>query len=233
MASRVLTIVFSAGAVVVLLVAIFARGCGGDGGEVGNPTGYRVMTAPFPAGTVSGVLVISSGSAARLVPAATASGCEARATPAVVWIEGPRAGGAPRENGATLRLGTCGFDERAAVAMAGDPVDVRAGSRDHRFQAWMDRVRVFDAAQPGDATISLVAAGRWQVRCAAGHPGEEAWVVATRNPYARVIEPDGSFSLASVPAGTWTIVGWHPAIGETRSKITVTPEATTRVELAL
>jgi len=41
------------------------------------------------------------------------------------------------------------------------------------------------------------------------HPEMEAWVVVLPNPYFAKTGPDGSYSIANVPAGKYTLKVWH------------------------
>lgn len=230
-ASRIATIVMSAAAIGVLAVALSAKWSRGPR----SVPDYRTEGAPFASGIVEGVLVFSTAAQARVASTVIAEpdGCDvpAPAIPAVVWIDGPVSGAAPARRGAQIELGGCGFEPVVGVAMADTRLRVRTDSRDHRIQAWLDGVRVFDATEGGTAEVRLVSPGIWRVRCAAGHPGEEAWVVATRTPYAKVVEPGRGFSIEAVPEGRWTLVAWHPAVGMKHVDAEVFAKKTTRAEI--
>jgi plastocyanin len=44
------------------------------------------------------------------------------------------------------------------------------------------------------------------------HPEMEAWVVVLPNPYFAKTGPDGSYSIANVPAGKYTLKVWHEKV---------------------
>ncbi|MBZ5637340.1 MAG: hypothetical protein LAO51_01135 [Acidobacteriia bacterium] len=44
------------------------------------------------------------------------------------------------------------------------------------------------------------------------HPEMEAFVVAVPTPYFAVAKPDGSYSIAGVPDGSYTVKVWHPKL---------------------
>jgi hypothetical protein len=46
-------------------------------------------------------------------------------------------------------------------------------------------------------------------------------------------ELDGSFTIPQVPAGTYTIVGWHERIGEHASVISVKPGTSASIDISL
>jgi len=41
------------------------------------------------------------------------------------------------------------------------------------------------------------------------HPEMEAWVIVVANPYFAKTGPDGSYTIANVPAGKYTLKVWH------------------------
>ena len=221
----------SIAAALVLGAVVVSRGCGG----IGIPPGYRTQGAPFASGSVEGVLVFSTAAQARVAAYVRPEpdGCDEHVRPpvSVVWIDGPTAGAAPSSSGAGIRLGECGFEPSVAIAMKDTALSVRAPSADHRLQAWLDGVRMFDATQGGSTEMQLGSPGVWQIRCASGHPGEEAWVIVTANPYGVPTTDDGHFEIRSVPEGSWTIFAWHPVLGTRKTSVDVAAKTATRLEL--
>src|SRR5450756_308686 len=53
------------------------------------------------------------------------------------------------------------------------------------------------------------------------HPEMEAFVVAVPTPYFAVTKPDGSFRIANVPDGAYTVKVWHPKLKATQKAVTV------------
>ena len=64
------------------------------------------------------------------------------------------------------------------------------------------------------------------------HRWMTAYVGIVSHPYFSVSGPDGTFSIAKVPAGTYTIKTWHERFGELTKKVTVKPGATTTIDFA-
>lgn len=58
-------------------------------------------------------------------------------------------------------------------------------------------------------------------------------IVVTENPYHAVVGADGSYSIAGVPAGTYTLVAWHADHEPVERSVTVTDGGTARVEVEL
>ena len=53
------------------------------------------------------------------------------------------------------------------------------------------------------------------------HPWMRAYAVITDHPYFAVTGDDGAFTIADVPAGTYTLEAWHPELGLKSTSITV------------
>ena len=48
-----------------------------------------------------------------------------------------------------------------------------------------------------------------------------AHVVASDHPYAALVNDDGTFRFDDVPAGTYSLIAWHPRLGKKRVSVTV------------
>jgi hypothetical protein len=72
--------------------------------------------------------------------------------------------------------------------------------------------------------------GRVQVFCDI-HSNMEAHIIVL--PHRAFTRPGekGAYALPDLPAGTYTLVLWHPDFGETRTKVTVTAQQDTRADL--
>lgn len=53
------------------------------------------------------------------------------------------------------------------------------------------------------------------------HPEMEGFVVAVPTPYFAVTKPDGSFRIADVPDGSYTVKVWHPKLKAAQKAVTV------------
>lgn len=241
-ASNVLTLVLFAAAAAVSAVAWrIAHAPAGREAGGGAVPGYRVLPAPFPAGTITGQFVVGSAAmAAATTGAAAPEGCAGAGeggdrgglAGGVVVLEGITAGVAARVETARLAIKTCGFDPPVAIGLAGSTARIEAGVS-HRVQASVDGVRIFDADNGGNAALTLVDPGLWTVRCASGHPWEQGWIVVASHPYQVVVDAQGRFTLLHVPVGTWTLRAWHPRLGAARQTVEVKNRETAAVEIEL
>jgi hypothetical protein len=60
-----------------------------------------------------------------------------------------------------------------------------------------------------------------------------ASILVLDHPYFTMPALDGAFTIPNVPAGTYTIVGWHERIGERASTVQVTPGSSVSIDLSL
>lgn len=236
--SNMVTVGLLAGTVVLLLVALWV-GLGGLGRRVDpGAAAYRGIGAPFASGRIEGrVLFVDTANrptaAVDLPPDCADAAPTLGLGPvpgALVWLEGVTEGTPPPSDGPRLSLGRCGFVPAASVAFVGSSVRVAARGSEHRMQAFVEGVRVFDAAAAGDASVTLVSPGIWTLRCASGHPWEVASIVVLEHPYGTASRSDGAFELEAVPQGTWPLVAWHPRLGERRVEVSVSARETETVE---
>ena len=55
-----------------------------------------------------------------------------------------------------------------------------------------------------------------------------SWTKVVSNPYWAITGNDGSYAIDQVPPGTYTLVVWHPTLGEQRKEITVPKNGTVK-----
>jgi plastocyanin len=65
------------------------------------------------------------------------------------------------------------------------------------------------------------------------HGWMAAWVGVVAHPYFAVTGADGSFTLAGVPPGTYTIEAWHERFGTKQTQVTVAANQTETASLTL
>jgi hypothetical protein len=65
------------------------------------------------------------------------------------------------------------------------------------------------------------------------HSHMSATILILDHPYFVIPELDGTFELANVPAGQYTIVGWHERVGERTATVKVERGQTAAIDLSL
>lgn len=64
------------------------------------------------------------------------------------------------------------------------------------------------------------------------HPEMEGFVVAVPTPHFAVTKADGSYTIADVPDGSYTVKVWHPKLKATQKPVTVTGPTVAEFEIS-
>jgi plastocyanin len=120
----------------------------------------------------------------------------------------------------------CAYRPRVVGAMAGQKLVVENGDPTmHNVHAFLDGETAFNRSQPKKSKpieqADLGKAGQvFTLKCDV-HAWMRAFVPLTDHPYFAVTPADGGFSLAGVPAGTYTVEAYHPKLGLKKKQVTV------------
>ena len=151
----------------------------------------------------------------------------------VVWVEGPRVAVEPTT--ATMTMKGKRFDPRLVVVPVGgevafpnmDPIlhNAFSVSGENRFD--LDLYK-----KPKSRAHTFEHPGIVRVFCNI-HPQMSAYVVVRDNPFWAQAGTDGRFTIAEVPAGTWTVHAWHARAEEVTRTVTVTEDGSVSLALTL
>jgi hypothetical protein len=130
----------------------------------------------------------------------------------------------------------CVFVPHVQVIPVGGEVDVvNADPVLHNTHSFLGRLTVFNLALPNQEQRikrPLSKPGLVRVECDA-HGWMLAWIYVADNPYYAVTSQDGSFSIADVPPGDYTLVAWHEFTGEMEVPVTVKPKEGAKLTVEL
>lgn len=65
------------------------------------------------------------------------------------------------------------------------------------------------------------------------HSHMSATILVMDHPYFATPDDSGAFTLPGIPAGDYTLVGWHERVGEQTTRVSVRPGQPSRVDLSL
>jgi hypothetical protein len=105
----------------------------------------------------------------------------------------------------------------------------------HNTHGYYGTNTAFNVALPvqgGRVTKPLRRPGLVRVDCDA-HGWMEGWIYVVDNPYYAVTGADGTFSIADVPPGNYTLVVWQEHVGVTEMPVTVKAKETVQVPVEL
>lgn len=155
----------------------------------------------------------------------------------VVWLDGVHAGKPlPAERRYEIEHDRCAVTPRVQAAIVGGMLNVRSGdpvvhrARFVRDGATIDLVQETDRGQVVPTEKVLARPGLIEIRCDT-HPWTRAWIVAFDHPYFAVTNRDGTFTLDSVPPGTYTLEAWQARLGTRKMTVTVKRGGEVKVEM--
>lgn len=129
----------------------------------------------------------------------------------------------------------CDFRPRVQVVQPGDVEIVNSDPVLHNTHGFLGKVTVFNVALPNQGQRikkPLKKPGMVRVECDA-HGWMLAWTYVAENPYYAVSAKDGTFTLANVPPGSYTLVTWQEYTGAVETPVTVKPKEVTPVTVEL
>jgi hypothetical protein len=129
----------------------------------------------------------------------------------------------------------CDFNPHVQVIPAGDIEIVNSDPVLHNTHGFLNKVTVFNVALPNQGQKiqkPLKRPGMVRVECDA-HGWMLGWIYVADNPYYAVSAKDGSFRLANVPPGSYTLVAWQEYTGPVEIPVTVKAKEATSVTVEL
>lgn len=141
----------------------------------------------------------------------------------------PKAAGLPK-----IEKTHCGFRPHVQVVPAGDIDFVNSDPISHRVYLVRDGVIVSDVDLMKHRRIArpLHEPGLYRLECDT-HEWERGWVHVVENPYYDQTGGDGSFRIAEVPPGQYSLVVWHEYTGEESIPVTVTVNQVASIHVTL
>jgi hypothetical protein len=60
-----------------------------------------------------------------------------------------------------------------------------------------------------------------------------AWILELDNPYYTTTDAEGHFSIRDIPPGSYSLVAWHEAAGQSSERVVVEAGRTAQVKMML
>jgi Polysaccharide lyase family 4, domain II len=158
----------------------------------------------------------------------------------VIVVEGVQSGKPFTFTDAQVEANVCQFlpfvtvvsDKRELTVTNRDPVshDIQGYAYD---QAGVDIVLHRPSLKATGTTdvVNLVKGRKVFTMQCGMHPYMQNWGYAIDNPYYAVTNQEGAFVIGDLPAGTYRIKAWHPALGFQEQDVTVSPSGTVTLNL--
>ena len=129
----------------------------------------------------------------------------------------------------------CDFTPHVQVIPAGDVEIVNSDPVLHNTHGFLGKLTVFNVALPNQGQRikkDVKKPGMVRVECDA-HGWMLGWIYVAENPYYAVSAKDGTFTLANVPPGSYTLVTWQEYTGALELPVTVKAKETSAVMVEL
>jgi hypothetical protein len=122
----------------------------------------------------------------------------------------------------------CLYTPHVSAVMVNQPIDImNSDPTTHNVHPVPANNREWNKSQPpGSAKITESFAREEiaiPVKCNV-HPWMKSYIAVFKHPYFKVTGKDGSFSIANLPPGTYTLVAWHGTFGTTEQSVTIGPK---------
>jgi hypothetical protein len=130
----------------------------------------------------------------------------------------------PPPQPAVLDQHGCMYEPHVLAVMVGQKIVIRNSDPFlHNVHALSNENPPFNFGQPNvsDTPIEpLKAAETFRVKCDV-HPWMSAYVVGLDNPFFAISGDDGSFAIANLPPGDYTLTAWHEQLGKKETPVKV------------
>ncbi len=130
----------------------------------------------------------------------------------------------------------CMYTPRVIGAQVGQTIEIRNSDATlHNVHSLPKNSKQFNQAMPiKDSKIKkkfTAAEVMIRIKCDV-HPWMAAYVGVLEHPFFAVSSEDGSFSIANVPAGTYTVEAWHERLGVKSGSVTVADDGSATVDFS-
>jgi plastocyanin len=131
----------------------------------------------------------------------------------------------------------CMYEPHVAGVMVGQQLQFKnSDGLLHNVHALPQVNQEFNIAMPAERTTAdhkfEQAEGMFTVKCDV-HPWMTSYVGVMKHPFFAVTGTDGKFTIANLPAGTYTIEAWHERLGTQTQQVTVADNASATATFVL
>lgn len=145
----------------------------------------------------------------------------------IVYVKNAPAG-APNMTPAVLDQKGCKYIPHVTAVQVGQPVQIKnSDSTLHNVHAMPTVNSQFNEGQPVQGMVSTkkfdkVEMKPFRIKCDV-HGWMKSYMAVLPHSYHSVSQMNGSFSIANLPPGNYTLVAWHEKFGEQEQQVTVGP----------
>jgi len=146
----------------------------------------------------------------------------------IVYVENAPAGGAPPAP-AVLDQRGCKYIPHVSAVQVGQKIQIKNSDATlHNVHAMPTVNAQFNEGQPVQGMVSeekfdKVELKPFRIKCDV-HGWMNSYMAVLPHSYHNISQTNGSFSIANLPPGNYTLVAWHEKFGEQKQQVTVAPK---------
>jgi plastocyanin len=152
----------------------------------------------------------------------------------IVYVENAPAGGPPPAP-AVLDQRGCKYIPHVSAVQVGQTVQIKNSDATlHNVHAMPEVNGQFNEGQPVQGMVSTkkfdkVEMKPFRIKCDV-HGWMKSYMAVLPHSYHNVSQANGTFSIANLPPGNYTLVAWHEKFGEQKQQITVAAKEQKQVQ---
>ena len=230
----------SAAAVAAIFLALFAHGTTPTAAAqsgTGTIKGRIKLTGPIPANPIirMGIDPMCSRANAgkRLTQQIVVAGADGGLANVVVQLEGALPAGTPPADPVVINQKGCVYSPRVVTAQPGQTLRViNSDTMLHDVHTTNTKANEFKVTQPQSGMVynQPLKKDNVVIRLACSvHSWMAAYIAVVPHAFADVTDDTGTFTLARVPPGKYTIQAWHERYGKLSKTVEVTAGGTATI----
>jgi plastocyanin len=144
----------------------------------------------------------------------------------IVYVKNAPAGNYPPGGPAVLDQKGCQYIPHVSAVQVGQPIQIKnSDSTLHNVHAMPAVNSGFNEGQPVQGMVSTkkfdkVEMKPFRIKCDV-HGWMNSYMAVLPHPFHGVSGANGSFNIANLPPGNYTLVAWHEKLGEQEQQVTV------------
>jgi plastocyanin len=147
----------------------------------------------------------------------------------IVYVKNAPAGNYPPPGPAVLDQKGCKYIPHVSVAQVGQQIQIKNSDATlHNVHAMPEVNNGFNEGQPVQGMVSTKKFDKtevkpFRIKCDV-HGWMKSYMAVLPHPYHGVSQTNGSFNIANLPPGNYTLVAWHEKFGEQEQQVQVGPK---------
>ena len=144
----------------------------------------------------------------------------------IVYVKNAPAGSYPTPGPTVLDQHGCKYVPHVTVAQVGQPIQIKNSDATlHNVHALPEINSAFNEGQPVQGMVSTKKFDKaemkpFRIKCDV-HGWMKSYMAVLPHPFHAVSQMNGTFNIANLPPGTYTLVAWHEKYGEKEQAVTV------------